>query len=240
MLDNLLASGEKRYLETLQEFKDMDTVWDYEAKGSRNAYFNSLDAVCLYGMIAKYQPRQYVEIGSGYSTMVAADAKAERCFGMRIHSIDPEPRIKVDGMCDFTFRRRLAHADVEWIVSGLEQGDILFVDGSHIADSTDSDVSILFTEIIPDLRPGVLVHLHDIWLPEDYPSEWAERKYNEQYILATYLTACFNAEIILPNGYISTISKRYKPYGEGKSFWFTHRNTHHSQPPEDMHDFNPT
>lgn len=68
----------------------------------------------------------------------------------------------------------------------LEEGDLFFIDNSH-RSFQNSDVTVFFTEILPRLKPGVTVGIHDIFLPFDYPNEWSDRFYNEQYLLCCYL-----------------------------------------------------
>ncbi len=68
----------------------------------------------------------------------------------------------------------------------LQAGDVLFIDSSHRC-FMNSDVTVLFLEVLPNLPPGVLVQVHDIFIPYDYPREWVERYYAEQYLLSCYL-----------------------------------------------------
>jgi len=85
----------------------------------------------------------------------------------------------------------------------LQAGDILFVDNSHRA-LMNSDVTVVFLDILPRLRPGVVVQLHDIALPYDYPPEWIDRFYSEQYLLASaLLSGATRFEVLLPNAYVS-------------------------------------
>jgi hypothetical protein len=88
------------------------------------------------------------------------------------------------------------------VFSKMESGDILFFDGSHRV-FTNSDVTVLFFDILPRLKPGILVHLHDIFLPSDYPAVWNGRLYSEQYLLGAMLL-CGNApfKTILPNYFV--------------------------------------
>ncbi len=98
-------------------------------------------------------------------------------------------------------RSPLEHVDPA-VFAGLDAGDVVFLDGSHRV-FMGSDVTVFFFEILPLLRPGVLVQLHDILLPSDYPPEWRWRHYSEQYLLAAFLLAnpaLFEVE--LPNAFI--------------------------------------
>ena len=119
----------------------------------------------------------------------------------RIVSVDPEPRASIDALCDDVVRAGLEYSDLS-LFNQLEAGDILFFDGSH-RTFTNSDVTVFFLEIIPRLKPGITVHIHDIFLPVDYPPEWSRRLYSEQYMLAAMLL-CKSSPVktILPNWYV--------------------------------------
>lgn len=151
-----------------------------------NGYLPGLDAALLYALIAGRSPRRYVEVGSGHSTRFAARAIRDHGLETRIHAYDPAPRAAVEGLVHEIRRARVEDLPEGEIPSLLESGDILFFDGSHRA-LQNSDVTVFFLEILPALRPGVLVQVHDICLPWDYPPEWSGRWYSEQYLLAAHL-----------------------------------------------------
>lgn len=153
----------------------------------RNPWLPPLDALLLYGMIARLRPAKYVEIGSGCSTKFARRAIRDLGLGTSMLSIDPAPRAEIDGLCDAVIRQPLEEVDLA-LFDELGAGDILFFDGSHRA-FTNSDVTVMALEIMPRLPPGVFVHWHDIYLPFDYPPQLSNRFYNEQYMLAAILLA---------------------------------------------------
>lgn len=103
----------------------------------------------------------------------------------KILSIDPCPRAEVDILCDTVIREPFQDIDVS-LFEELEKGDVLFIDSSHQV-FMNSDVTAIFLDVLPILKPGVIVHFHDIFLPVDYPLAWQERFYSEQYMLAVYL-----------------------------------------------------
>lgn len=166
-----------------------------------NSYVPGLDAVALYGLVASTRPSRYVEIGSGFSTMFARRAARDHGIDCRITSIDPQPRADVAPLCDDVHRCPVETMDPD-VFRTLSSGDILFVDGTHRL-LMNSDVSVLFLDVLPRLAPGVLVQFHDIWLPYDYPARWAQRYYSEQYMLAVLLLHSDDYEIVLPNRYIT-------------------------------------
>jgi Methyltransferase domain len=167
-----------------------------------NPWFSGLDLSALYMFVAKHKPSRYVEIGSGWTTKIARRAAHDVGANLHITSVDPAPRAEIDSLCDVVVRRSLEELDLA-LIGDLNAGDILFMDGSHRV-FTNSDSVIFFLEILPGLKPGVLVHIHDIFLPYDYPPEWNDRYYSEQYLLAAYLLAegpHFTVE--LPNMFVS-------------------------------------
>jgi len=126
-----------------------------------------------------------VEIGSGNSTRFARWASDALGLETRIVSIDPEPRIDIDGLCDERVRLPLESADLA-AFNNLTAGDIVFCDSSHRAFA-NSDVTTFFLDVLPRLGPGTVWGLHDICSPNDYMPIFAERCYNEQYMLEVYM-----------------------------------------------------
>lgn len=150
-----------------------------------NGWFENLDAIALMGMIAHSRPARYFEIGSGNSTRFARHVINALNLDTTLTSLDPNPRVGIDRLCDKVIRKRLEDCDLS-IFDPLEAGDILFFDGSHRA-FTNSDVTVFFLEVMQRLKPGVVMHIHDIFLPWDYLPEWRKRMYSEQYMLAAML-----------------------------------------------------
>lgn len=162
-----------------------------------NYWFPPFDGVALYGLIAERSPRRYIEVGSGISTRFARQAISDLGLQTRVVSIDPHPQTVVDALCDEVIRTRMEEVPAEFW-QGIGPEDLLFVDNSH-RSFPNSDVTCFFAEVMPALRPGTIWGLHDIFLPWDYPGEWSERFYNEQYLLLAYLLGGAGGdEIILP------------------------------------------
>ena len=150
-----------------------------------NPWLPPLDGIVLYGLIAEHRPSVYMEVGSGFSTKFARLAVRDHGLDTRIVSIDPQPRAEIDELCDEVIRTPYEEVDLD-VLDRLGEGDMLFVDNSH-RSFTNSDVTVFFTETLPYLKPGVIYGLHDIFVPEDYPEEWNDRFYAEQYLLMSYL-----------------------------------------------------
>jgi predicted O-methyltransferase YrrM len=170
----------------------------------RNPFVPGLDGAALYAFMRERRPRRYVEIGSGNSTKFVSRAKRDGGLATHLTSIDPEPRAEIDELCDAVVRTPFEAADLAW-VERLEPGDIVFVDGSHRVFMND-DTVVAVLELLPAIPPGVLVGIHDIFLPDDYPPDWADRFYSEQYLLAAWLLGGGGGlETVLPAYYASVL-----------------------------------
>jgi hypothetical protein len=175
-----------------------------------NEWFSGIDLVALYSFVAKTNPQRLIEVGSGQSTKIARRAIRAHRLQTKITSIDPQPRAEIDQLCDSIVRKKLEVCDLT-IFDSLDAGDIFFFDGSH-RTFMNSDVTVFFLEILPRLKPGILVHIHDIYLPDDYLPWWQQRFYphrywSEQYVLAASLLAGHkNYEVVLPNHFLDSLS----------------------------------
>lgn len=164
-----------------------------------------LDSASIIAMVAELRPRRFVEVGSGHSTRFARFAIDRFNTPTRLTSIDPEPRVVVDGLCDEVLRVPLETVGADPF-GDLEPGDVVFMDGSHRA-LTGSDAVVFFLEVVPLLAPGVVVHMHDVFLPADYPPAWASRHYSEQYLLAAQLLAAPEShEVLAANNHLAQAS----------------------------------
>ena len=152
-------------------------------------WFPGLDAAALYTVVRERRPARIVEIGSGHSTRVSARAIADGGLATALVAVDPEPRAALAGL-PVAWRRTPVQAMEPTLVDGLGADDILFVDSSHVLVA-GSDVAFVFTELLPRLPTGALLHVHDIFLPDPYPAGWAWRGYNEQPAVAGLLAGGF-------------------------------------------------
>lgn len=150
-------------------------------------WFPGLDAAIAYTLVRARRPRRIVEIGSGHSTRFLARAIADGGLSTTLTAIDPAPRATLTGLPVDWQRLPLQRADRSAFES-LAAGDVLFVDSSHVL-VPGSDVDVVLNEIWPLLSPGVLVHIHDIFLPDSYPESWAWRGYNEQNAIGPLIAA---------------------------------------------------
>lgn len=168
-----------------------------------NIWLPGLDTVALYGFVRGRQPARYVEVGSGQSTKVVARARRDGGLATRIVSIDPFPRAEVDGLCDEIVRAPLETVDLDAAFGEVAAGDIVFFDGSHRV-LPNSDCVAFFLDVLPSLPPGVLVGVHDIYLPDDYPDGFLELWWSEQYLLSAWLLGgSAGVDVVLPAFYAS-------------------------------------
>lgn len=203
------AADEEKYRRLLQSFSGHDARFRSipvgpadRAPNWENWWLPGLDAVILYGLVAAFAPRVYLEIGSGHSTRFVRRAIEDNALSTRIISIDPNPTAEIDAICDEVVRARCEDLPTT-LFEDLRSGDMLFVDNSH-RSFQNSDATIFFTELLPELPAGVIYGLHDIFLPYDYPESWTNRFYNEQYLLMMYLLGGGGGdEIILPGHHVS-------------------------------------
>ena len=171
----------------IAEIQDSSKVTDSKLPGWNNGFLPGLDIIAIYTMISFYKPKRYVEVGSGNSTKVAFKVKQEQHNSLEITSIYPMPRAEIDQLADVVIRKPFEDIDYQKVLN-LEAGDILFIDNSHRI-LPNSDSMVFYMEIFPQLNKGVIVHIHDIYLPYDYPQFMCDRFYTEQYGLAMYVMA---------------------------------------------------
>lgn len=187
-LEPLLASGERAFLDTLaraEAHKALLAAMRGPAPQPRldQDWFPRLDAAIAYALVRERRPRLVLEIGSGHSTRFLARALTDAGTG-RLVAVDPEPRAPLPPGVEH--RARLFGESEVLLARDLGPGDVLFVDSSHLC-VPGSDVDLLVCRLLPQLRAGVLVHLHDVFLPDAYPEAWAWRGYNEQTVVAALL-----------------------------------------------------
>jgi predicted O-methyltransferase YrrM len=149
------------------------------------SWFPSLDAAVAYALVRERKPRHIIEVGSGHSTRMLS--KAVGGVG-EILAIDPAPRADIADLPGVRVKSSTLQAAPDKVFDGLVPGDVLFIDSSHIL-MPGSDVDILLNRVLPRLPSGTLVHIHDIFLPFDYPAIWGWRAYNEQQGVVPLLTS---------------------------------------------------
>ena len=195
-----------------------------------NGTYESVDAETLYALLRWTRPRVVIELGSGASTHLihAAGPPEHRIF-------DPNPWAAtglgaVEGLTVTPLRAEdiplTAFAD-------LRAGDVLFIDTTHTV-KTGGDVTRIMLEVLPRLASGVLVHVHDIFLPNDYPRPWVvdlRRAYAEQYLLHAFLLFNDSFEVLLPAHALAVsdperlgrVIPSFRPGDAPAAFWLRRR-----------------
>ncbi len=149
------------------------------------SWFPSLDAAAAWAIVRERKPRQVIEVGSGHSTRVLSRALG----GVGgIVAVDPAPRADIAGLPGVRIVPTTLQEAPADLFAGLQPGDAVFIDSSHIL-MPGSDVDLLINRVLPELPSGALVHIHDIFLPFDYPAIWDWRAYNEQQGVVPLLTS---------------------------------------------------
>ena len=220
-LASLIASRESTYTSILDEISAFEPIVRQILDKSlgqninwRNGFIPALDGLSIM-WAASRASQTFMEVGSGTSTLFARSAIAAQGCSTRIVSIDPMPRVEVDAACDEIFRSPLEKFNLA-LFDQLKAGDVLFVDNSH-QSFMNSDVTTFMLDVLPRLTSGILVGIHDIFLPHDYPANWSDRCYNEQYLLACYLLSNPKYfDIQLANNWISRQELHHDPL---KNIW---------------------
>ncbi|MCE7072178.1 class I SAM-dependent methyltransferase [Dyadobacter sp. CY327] len=202
-----------------------------------NKYFGHADATSLYFMIRHFNPKKIIEVGSGFSSAVMLDVN-ERFFdnAMKLSFIEPYPD-RLHSLLKHSERKNtdvivsdLQDVDTKYFEQ-LEKDDILFIDSTHVS-KTGSDVNYLLFNIFPILKSGVIIHIHDIFYPFEYPKEWViygngRFGWNEAYILRAFLSHQSQYKIILFNDFMQSFHKQgillnmlnYNQHGRGGSIY---------------------
>lgn len=206
----------KTQLEVLKSFEEFYDELPFKAEKQdhlrfayQNGFYSYSDAISLYSMIRKHKPNRIIEAGSGHSSALMLDVN-NLFFNdkIKLTFIEPYPerlntlisekdKASVSVIKDFVQFVDLSHFEA------LEKGDILFIDSTHVS-KTGSDVNFILFDILPHLKPGVLIHFHDIFYPFEYPKKWVfqGRNWNEDYILRAFLSYNSNFEILFFSHYL--------------------------------------
>ena len=158
-----------------------------------NGFFPTPDAEIYASMIIAERPETIIEVGSGYSTLVARRAIRHVGSTTKIHVVDPQPRREIGAFADEVEYLPVERSSL--VDRGIAESTLLFIDSSHVCRA-GGDLPFLFCEVLPSLPANVLVHVHDVFLPYDYPGSYARRFYTEQYLLHALLVHSAKFEIV--------------------------------------------
>jgi predicted O-methyltransferase YrrM len=208
-----LAFDDARHMAFLSEVcsgcKEGYTALAQEPNGNdagfymRNGWFEAVDAEVLYSVVRHYRPQRMIEVGSGFSTRVTRKAIADGGLSTKITCIDPSPRASVQVSADEYIASPVEAVSVSDIAGRLAENDVLFIDSSHKVVA-GGDVPFLFLEVLPLLQRGVLIHIHDIFFPYEYPEAVVDLRYGwaEQYLVHAFLAYNEAFEVLWPGSYM--------------------------------------
>jgi hypothetical protein len=191
-----------------------------------NNYFQPADACLTYLVARTYQPKTWFEVGSGNSTGVVRQAISDGNLATKLVCVDPNPRVDISSIADEVVRAEAELLAADSIAERLNCNDVLFIDSSHELKA-GGDVIHLLLNVVPKLRAGVLVHIHDIFLPYDYPRRWVEEysTLDEQYVVQAMLQFGAKFEVVWPGYYVQRsrpdISSKldFLNHGSAQSLW---------------------
>lgn len=196
-----------------------------------NGFFTSPDAEVLYCMIRRHRPRMLVEVGCGNSTRIARLALMDGVINSRLIAIDPNPRTDIDEFSDEIYRDSVENLDGISVFAELGENDVLSIDSSHELRA-GNDLTHLYLRVFPMLGPGVIVHIHDIFLPYEYRADWVMNQrlpYSEQYLIQVMLNCDGRFEVLWPGYYLQRTlpdfwdSFPHRKQGDAQSLWLKTR-----------------
>jgi len=168
--------------------KPSDTEFGYH-----NGWYEAGDAELFYDFVRFFKPKRIVEVGSGNSSLIAEKAIAanraeDPGYTCEHICIEPFERPWLEKLGIQIVRDRVEQCNPE-LFEALDENDFLFIDSSHVL-RPQGDICHLYLSILPKLRPGVIVHVHDVFTPRDYLEQWVKRGrlWNEQYVLEAFLS----------------------------------------------------
>lgn len=219
-----MAAAFSDYREELERLRDPST--NQTGYCADNHFFMPPDMETLYLMVRTLKPRRIVEVGCGNSTRITRQAIIDGALQTELVAIDPMPRADIAGLTDRFEQCRLE--DVEDFNQRFQLGpdDILFIDSSHEA-FVGNDVAVLFCKIIPELPAGVVIHVHDIYLPYEYPVDMARAypEWGEQYVLHAQIYGR-DCDVLWPGHHLQKDRSDlhdmlpFLKSGRAQSFWF--------------------
>jgi hypothetical protein len=214
----------KVYRDEIKRFSCATTRRGYSF---HNDYFTSPDAEVAYALVRTLRPKRIIEVGSGNSTQLFREAIEDGGLCTELVSIDPSPRKAVEQIATRVINSRLEQVPESFFYEVLESNDILFIDSSHEIRA-GNDVVVMLLKIIPALKSGVVLHLHDIFLPFEYPRQWIIENrwsWNEQYLVQAMLQGSAQFSVLWPGHYLQKNLRGFfdyfdhSPSGRASSLW---------------------
>ena len=229
---------EHRFEEVLKQLLPFSAEFDPPSEGDenncqrffwKNSQFSYSDAMAYYCFVRQLQPAHIVEIGSGFSTLIALEAVQKNGAG-EVHCIEPYPRefLKNNPALDL-HTLKAQDVDSDFLNSLLHDNDILFIDSTHTV-KTGSDCLHIYLRLLPMIRRDIFVHVHDIFLPYGMPKDWLLDQqifWTEQYLLLAFLLDNPKVTVLYGSNYNAQYNASLmetwmggKAACGGGSFWF--------------------
>ena len=199
-------------------------------KVSSNGFFLTPDAEVYASMILDRRPRRIIEVGSGFSTLIARKTILHAGYPTKLVAIDPYPRTNVQAVTDELILRPVEQSNL--IDYDFSSEDLLFIDSSHLC-RTRGDLPYLYCQVLPSLPIGILVHVHDIFVPYDYPNLYDPWCYTELYLLSCTLAHSSRYQTVLSTHCLSRqhrdkmratfgplVGSEEQTHYFGSSYWF--------------------
>jgi predicted O-methyltransferase YrrM len=217
---NLRAKEQLEFANRLgPKWTDFSKSW--RRYNAMNAMYGLSDGAVYYSILTTLRPKNVVEVGSGFSSAVALDVRDHELNDLKLTFIEPYPErllgILEESDKTTTTVRRSAVQDVPIEAFDiLDTDDILFIDSTHVS-KPGSDINWLFFRVLPRLKPGVVIHVHDVFYPFEYPDDWLSerRSWNESYLLRSFLSYNNAFQIIFFSSWIwqvhPEVVRRYLP-----------------------------
>jgi predicted O-methyltransferase YrrM len=223
-LENIDLNIEKQ-LSLLSELKEFYSSYPYNSKQNEDslrykkedAWYRFSDAVFLYCMLRRFQPRKIIEVGSGHSSAIMLDTNEYFLENVQFTFIEPYPEerllkiLKDTDKENTTVINKKVQAVELALFQTLDENDILFIDSTHVS-KVGSDVNHLIFDVLPSLKPGVLIHFHDIFYPFELPKHWIMEKkwfWNENYLLRAFLINNKQFEIVNFNTLLQSTNREW-------------------------------
>lgn len=233
VLRQFLECNPQTTLAAVDRFRDVTEKFSRPGENRysyANNYFSSPDAEVAYALVRDLKPSRIIEVGSGNSTMLFREVIRDGGLKTELVSIDPSPRKSVEAVADRILKCRLEEVPASEF-SALRKNDILFIDSSHEV-RTGNDVVRLFLGILPSLDKGVVIHVHDIFLPYEYPRQWVIEnrwQWTEQYLVQAMLQGSEWFDVLWAGYYFQKTVLEFARHfnagslGDAKSMWLCRR-----------------
>jgi hypothetical protein len=197
----------------------------------KNPAFSYSDAMAYYCIIRHFKPKQILEIGSGYSTLVASEALQKNGSGdLVLIEPYPKPFLQQISAVKNIVTKFIQDIPISELLGYAESSDIVFIDSTHTVKN-GSDCLYIYLKMLPEIKKNVIVHTHDVRLPFPFESKQIIEKnitWTEQYLLYAYLLDNPKVDVLFSSTYfykllpdLANEFMRGKYPAGGASIWYS-------------------